>query len=240
IRASKIDGPRVPLTVGPARRGCAAVSEEGVTLARAKKSEKPDGAAWQRPVAGILLSAVAVVAFLGLSSYGPRAQANWAGPVGHQVAGALLELIGAGAYAAALFLLVVAATLIAGKPRFTFSRAASWLLLSLAVVALLDLGVHARVQVHSAGGMLGATIVGPGPEKQGRGRVGRAAAIHRCARHRADHRGAEAAAARAGAQGREEGGYRERCRWVHPARRAKELHAATHRHPDRRSLRGGA
>jgi S-DNA-T family DNA segregation ATPase FtsK/SpoIIIE len=129
-------------------------------LARAKKSEKPDGAAWQRPVAGILLSAVAVVAFLGLSSYGPREQANWAGPVGHQVAGALLEVIGAGAYAAALFLLVVAGTLIAGKPRFTFSRAASWLLLSLAVVALLDLGVHARVQGHSAGGMLGATIAG--------------------------------------------------------------------------------
>src|SRR5438270_5949327 len=160
IRASKIDGPRVPLTVGTARRVCAAVSEEGVTLARAKKSEKPDGAAWQRPVAGILLSAVAVVAFLGLSSYGPRAQANWAGPVGHQVAGALLELIGAGAYAGALFLLVVAATLIAGKPRFTFSRAASWLLLSLSVVALLDLSVHARVHGHSAGGVLGATIAG--------------------------------------------------------------------------------
>jgi DNA segregation ATPase FtsK/SpoIIIE, S-DNA-T family len=129
-------------------------------LARAKKAEKPEGAAWQRPVAGILLSAVAVVAFLGLSSYGPRAQANWAGPVGHQVAGALLELIGAGAYAAALFLLVVAATLIAGKPRFTFSRAASWLLLSLSVVALLELGVHARVQGHSPGGMLGAIIAG--------------------------------------------------------------------------------
>src|SRR5439155_13985860 len=160
IRASKIDGPRVPLTVGPARRGCAAVSEEGVTLARAKKSEKPDGAAWQRPVAGILLSAVAVIAFLGLSSYGPRAQANWAGPVGHQVAGALLESIGAGAYAAALFLFVVAATLIAGKPRFTFSRGASWLLLSLSVVALLDLSVHARVHGHSAGGVLGATIAG--------------------------------------------------------------------------------
>ena len=45
-------------------------------MARAKKSEKPDGAAWQRPVAGILLSAVAVIAFLGVSSYGPRAQAK--------------------------------------------------------------------------------------------------------------------------------------------------------------------
>src|SRR5438270_9896755 len=139
---------------------CAVVSGEGGTLARAKKSGKPDGAAWQRPVAGILLSAVAIVTFLGLWSYGQRAQANWAGPVGYQVAGALLELIGAGAYAAALFLLVVAGTLIAGKPRFTISRAASWLLLSLSVVALLDLGVHARVQGHSPGGMLGAIIAG--------------------------------------------------------------------------------
>jgi S-DNA-T family DNA segregation ATPase FtsK/SpoIIIE len=129
-------------------------------LARAKKSGKADGAAWQRPVAGILLSAVAIVTFLGLWSYGQRAQANWAGPVGYEVAGALLELIGAGAYAAALFLLVVAGTLIAGKPRFTISRAASWLLLSLSVVALLDLGVHARVQGHSPGGMLGAIIAG--------------------------------------------------------------------------------
>jgi DNA segregation ATPase FtsK/SpoIIIE-like protein len=160
IDASKIDALRVPLTVGLPRAKHAAVSGEGGALARAKKGEKPEGAAWQRPVAGILLSAVAVVALLGLSSYGPRAQANWAGPVGHEVAGALLELIGAGAYAASFFLLVVAATLVAGKPRFTFSRAASWLLLSVSVVALLDLGVHARVQGHSPGGMVGAVIAG--------------------------------------------------------------------------------
>jgi S-DNA-T family DNA segregation ATPase FtsK/SpoIIIE len=128
-------------------------------LARAKKAEKPGETAWHQPVTGILFAAMAIVTLLGLWSYGARPQANWAGPVGHQVAGALLELVGAGAYAAAVFLLVVGATLIAGR-RFTFSRAASWLLLSLSVVALLDLAVRSRVQGHAAGGMVGAILAG--------------------------------------------------------------------------------
>ena len=128
-------------------------------MARAKKAERPNETAWHRPVAGILLAAIGIVTLLGLWSYGARAQANWAGPVGHRVAGVLLELVGAGAYAAAVFLLAVAATLMGGR-RFTFTRAASWFLLSLSVVALLDLGVRSRVQGHAAGGIVGAIVAG--------------------------------------------------------------------------------
>ena len=49
-------------------------------MARAKKAAgRPKEAAWQRPVAGILLAGAAAVALLGLWSYGPRApEANWA------------------------------------------------------------------------------------------------------------------------------------------------------------------
>ena len=63
-------------------------------MARAKKAAgRPKEAAWKGPVAGILLAGIALVALLGLWSYGPRAPgANWAGPVGYTVAGALLEV----------------------------------------------------------------------------------------------------------------------------------------------------
>ena len=131
-------------------------------MARAKKAAgRPKQAAWKRPVAGILLAGTAIVALLGLWSYGPRAEsANWAGPVGHTVAGALLEVAGIGAYASALFLLGVAVALVAGKPRITFSNAASWVLFSLSLIALVHLGVRARLQGHAPGGLLGALIAG--------------------------------------------------------------------------------
>jgi len=72
-------------------------------VARARRAAgRPKETAWKRPVAGILLAGAAVVALLGLWSYGPRAPgANWAGPVGYTIAGALLDLAGVGAYAAA-------------------------------------------------------------------------------------------------------------------------------------------
>jgi DNA segregation ATPase FtsK/SpoIIIE, S-DNA-T family len=134
----------------------------GGIVARAKKAAgKPKEAPWKRPVAGILLAGAAVVALLGLWSYGPRAQpANWAGPVGHRLAGALLEVAGVGAYAAALLMLAFATALVARRPRLSFARSASWLLFSLSLIALLDLGVRTPLQGHAPGGVIGAAIAG--------------------------------------------------------------------------------
>jgi S-DNA-T family DNA segregation ATPase FtsK/SpoIIIE len=131
-------------------------------VARARKAAgRPKEAAWKRPVTGILLAGTAVVALLGLWSYGPHAPgANWAGPVGYTIAGALLEVAGVGAYAAALLVLLVAAALVVGRPRLSFSSSASWLLFSLSLIALLHLGVRARLQGHAPGGLLGALIAG--------------------------------------------------------------------------------
>ncbi|MFL5309553.1 MAG: DNA translocase FtsK 4TM domain-containing protein [Myxococcales bacterium] len=131
-------------------------------MARARKAAgRPKEAAWKGPVAGILLAGAAVVALLGLWSYGPRAPgANWAGPVGYAIAGALLEVAGVGAYAAALFVLLVAAALIVGRPRLSLASSASWLLFSLSLIALLHLGVRVRLQGHAPGGFLGALIAG--------------------------------------------------------------------------------
>src|SRR5882762_3824742 len=69
---------------------------------------------------------------------------NWAGPVGHLVAGTLLEATGFGGYALALFLLAVACALLLGRPRLSFARAGSWLLFSFCAMGLLDLLVHVR------------------------------------------------------------------------------------------------
>jgi S-DNA-T family DNA segregation ATPase FtsK/SpoIIIE len=131
-------------------------------VARARKTAgRPKQAAWKRPVTGILLAGIAVVALLGLWSYGPRAPgANWAGPVGYTVAGALLEVAGIGAYAAAVFLLAAAIALVAGRPRVSFSSSASWILFCLSLVALVHLGVRARLQGHAPGGLVGALIAG--------------------------------------------------------------------------------
>src|SRR5712692_4284031 len=121
----KVDGTRTAARVG--RR------YSGGWMGRKGKAAQ---AGWKRPVAGILLGGFAVVALLGLSSYRPRGGDDWAGPVGHRLAGALLEVAGMGGYAAALFLLAVACALVAGRPRLSFARAGSVLLCALAAAAL--------------------------------------------------------------------------------------------------------
>src|SRR5690349_14440337 len=119
----------------------------------------PAKAQWKKPVAGILLGGVSVLMLLGLSSYRPKAEvANWAGPVGHHLAGALLETAGVGGYALAMFLLAVACALTLGRPRLSFARTGSWLLFSLSAMGLLDLLVHTRLQGHAAGGFVGETL----------------------------------------------------------------------------------
>ena len=131
-------------------------------MARAKKAAgRPKEAAWPRPVAGILLAGGAAVVLLGLWSYGPRApEANWAGPVGYALAGALLEVAGVGAYAAAFAVLAIAVALIAGRPRVSISSGACWLLFCVCLMALVHLGVRSRLQGHAAGGLVGALIAG--------------------------------------------------------------------------------
>jgi len=129
-------------------------------VARAKKGPgRTKAVAWQRPVAGILLGAVAVIALLGLSSYGPRLPAqNWAGPVGFTVAEVLLEMAGVGAYAAALFVLAIGIALVAGRPRLSFSSCGSWTVFCLAFVGLVHLAVRMRLQGHAPGGAVGAIV----------------------------------------------------------------------------------
>ena len=117
-------------------------------------------AGWKRPVAGILLGGFSLLALLGLSSYQPRGGGDWAGPLGHRLAGALLEVAGVGGYAAAMFLFAVACALVAGRPRLSFARAGSWLLFSLSTMGLLDLLARGRLQGHAAGGAVGATLAG--------------------------------------------------------------------------------
>ena len=128
---------------------------------KVKAAKATPSPGWRKPVFGILLGGVALVALLGLSSYRPRAAAeNLAGPVGHSIAGLLLEAAGVGGYAAALFILALACALVAGRPRLSFGRATSWLLFSAATMALVDLLVHGRLQGHAAGGALGAILAG--------------------------------------------------------------------------------
>ena len=127
----------------------------------ARKKAAPGGVNFRKPVVGILLAGISMLALLGLSSYRPRLPAaNLAGPVGHGLANALLEGAGVGAYAGALFLLLVGCALLAGRPRLSFGRAASWLLFSLALIALVDLLVPGRLQGHASGGLLGAALAG--------------------------------------------------------------------------------
>ncbi|HXN81919.1 MAG TPA: DNA translocase FtsK 4TM domain-containing protein, partial [Myxococcales bacterium] len=128
---------------------------------KGKNGAAPKGASWKTPVAGILLAGGALLSLLALWSYRPRgASENWAGPVGHSVAGTLLEATGFGGYALALFLLAVACALLLGRPRLSFARAGSWLLFSFCAMGLLDLLVHVRVQGHPAGGAVGSMLAG--------------------------------------------------------------------------------
>ncbi|TMB38157.1 MAG: hypothetical protein E6J58_09695, partial [Deltaproteobacteria bacterium] len=126
---------------------------------KGKTVSAPKGASWNKPVAGILLAGAALLAILALSSYRPRGlTGNWAGPVGYGFAGGLLEVIGVGAYAMAIFFLAVACALVVGRPRLSLARAGSWLTFSLCAMGLLDLTAHARLQGHPAGGAVGAML----------------------------------------------------------------------------------
>ena len=126
---------------------------------KGKTVSAPKGASWNKPVAGILLAGAALLAILALSSYRPRGlTGNWAGPVGYGFAGGLLEAIGVGAYAMAIFFLAVACALVVGRPRLSLARAGSWLTFSLCAMGLLDLTAHARLQGHPAGGAVGAML----------------------------------------------------------------------------------
>ncbi|HYS10337.1 MAG TPA: DNA translocase FtsK 4TM domain-containing protein [Myxococcales bacterium] len=126
---------------------------------KGKSSAAPEATSWEKPVGGILLAGLAAVSLLALASYRPRgASGNWAGPVGHELAGLLLEGLGAGGYAVALILLGAAGALLRGWPRPSLIRAASWLAFALCAIGLLDLLVHARVQGHPAGGALGSML----------------------------------------------------------------------------------
>jgi S-DNA-T family DNA segregation ATPase FtsK/SpoIIIE len=118
-------------------------------------------AKWKKPVAGILTGGVSLLLLLALSSYRPRAAVdNWAGPVGHSLAGAILTTAGIGGYALALFLIAVSCALVVGRPRISFARTSSWLLFSLCSMGLVDLLVHARLQGHAPGGVAGAMLGG--------------------------------------------------------------------------------
>ena len=129
-------------------------------MARKEKSA-PAKAGAQRPVAGILLAGISVLLLLGLWSYRPRlAGANWAGPFGHGLARAMLEIAGIGAYTLALLLLALSCAMAFGRPRVSFARAGSWLLFSMCSMGLLDLFAHARLQGHAAGGFLGSIVAG--------------------------------------------------------------------------------
>src|SRR5258708_23902366 len=82
---------------------------------------------WKKPVAGILTGGVSLLLLLALSSYRPRAAVdNWAGPVGHSLAGAILTTAGIGGYALALFLIAASRALGVGRPPISFPRTRSW------------------------------------------------------------------------------------------------------------------
>ncbi len=128
---------------------------------KGKNGSAPKGAAWKKPVAGILLAGCALLSLLALASYRPRAAAeNWAGPVGHEFAGGLLEATGVGGYALAIFVLAVGCALLAGRPRLSFARAGSWLTFSICAMGLVGLLVRTRLQGHAAGGATGAILAG--------------------------------------------------------------------------------
>jgi DNA segregation ATPase FtsK/SpoIIIE, S-DNA-T family len=128
---------------------------------KGKNGSAPENVKWRRPVAGILLAGLSLVSLLALASYRPRAAGeNWAGPVGHGFASGLLEAVGVGAYACALFLLAVALALVIGRPRLSFVRAGSWLTFFVSAMALVGLLVHSRLQGHAAGGATGALLAG--------------------------------------------------------------------------------
>src|SRR3954464_3167553 len=132
----------------------------GGILARTHKrtAERNDSNAWRRPVAGILLGGIAVLAFLALASYSPRHGVDWAGPIGRLLAEGLLEAAGIGAYGIVLLLAAVSSTLVARRPRLSLARAGSWIVFSACAMALVDLAVPSPIQGHAPGGALGFAL----------------------------------------------------------------------------------
>src|SRR5438270_549896 len=140
---------------------CPRPAERGGTLARIHKRaavRESDGGTWQRPVVGILLGGFSLLALLALATYRPRPGFDLAGPIGRLLAGGLLEAAGIGAYAAVVLLAILAAALMAGRPRLSLARAGSWLLFSACAMALVDLAVEAPIQGHAPGGVLGSAL----------------------------------------------------------------------------------
>jgi S-DNA-T family DNA segregation ATPase FtsK/SpoIIIE len=132
-------------------------------MARAGKSQKssskapPERGRTAAPVAGILLGGAAVICFLSLASYQPHGVSqNLSGPFGHALARGLLETLGLGAYACALLLFFSASALLARWPRLSLARLLAWAVALAGAMALAALLVHARLQGHLAGGLLGA------------------------------------------------------------------------------------
>ena len=112
-----------------------------------------------KPVAGILLGGTALLVLAGLVSYRPHAmEGNWAGPVGHGLSATLLETLGVGAYAAAGFLLLCAASLLAERPRLSFSKTLAWALVAFGTMSLAALLLRSHLQGHLPGGVLGALL----------------------------------------------------------------------------------
>ena len=139
-----------------------ASGRDGRSLGSSAGSKKevsgaPGGPAFGRPVVGILLGGSALVLLLGLVSYRPKlAGENLAGPVGHTLAATLLDTLGLGAYAAAGFLLICSFALLAGRPRLNPLRVFAWAAACAGAMALAALLVHAKLQGHLAGGVVGA------------------------------------------------------------------------------------
>jgi S-DNA-T family DNA segregation ATPase FtsK/SpoIIIE len=126
---------------------------------KGKSGAASKGASWKKPVAGILLAGLSLLSLLALASYTPRGgQENWAGPLGHEFAGALLQTAGIGSYALAIFALAAACALLAGRPRLSFARAGSWLIFAASAMALIGLLVRTRVQGHAPAGAAGGLL----------------------------------------------------------------------------------
>ena len=141
------------------------MAKRGKTKSRSAGKASPEkragasGSALWRPVSGILLGGAALLVLAGLISYQPRGMGdNWAGPVGHGLSATLLDTLGVGAYAAALFLLLCASALVAERPRLSIGKTLAWGTVAFGTMALAALLVHAHLQGHLPGGVLGALL----------------------------------------------------------------------------------
>ena len=114
-----------------------------------------------RPVLGILLGGAGLLVLAGLVSYRPHAEGdNWAGPVGHGLSATLLDSLGVGAYALAGFLLLCASALVANRPRLSIFKTLAWATVAFGSMSIAALLIHAHLQGHLPGGVLGALLAG--------------------------------------------------------------------------------